>query len=100
MKKFTKGIFVFAALALLTGFCFAFKSGSGGSIKIYLKNKCSSDVEVYVTQSGGGTKYTVEDGAEKPFSFQEGQKIYDEDQRILIHEVKSGDEGKTVVVCD
>jgi hypothetical protein len=42
----------------------------------------------------------VEDGTEKPFSLEAGQKIYDEDQKNLIHEVTSSDDGKTVVVCE
>lgn len=101
MKNITKGIFVFAVLALIAAFSFGFRaSDKTQSVKVYLKNKCSSDVEVYITQSGGGSKYTVEDGTEKPFSLDPGQKIYDEDQRNLIHEVTSDDEGKTVVVCE
>ena len=100
MKNLTKSIFVFAIL-IAAAFSFSFRSaGHAGSIKVYLKNKCSSDVEVYITASGGGSKYTVEDGAEKPFSLEEGQKIYDADQKNLIHEVSSDDEGKTVVVCE
>jgi len=101
MKNLTKGIFVFSVLFIAAAFAFGFRSaGHAGSVKVYLKNKCSSDVEVYITQSGGGSKYTVEDGTEKPFSLEAGQKIYDEDQKNLIHEVTSGDDGKTVVVCE
>jgi hypothetical protein len=101
MKNLTKGIFVFTILILAAAFSFGFRSGAHtGSVKVYLKNKCSSDVEVYITQSGGGSKYTVEDGTEKPFSLDPGQKIYDEDQRNLIHEVTSSDDGATVIVCE
>jgi hypothetical protein len=100
MKNLTKGIFVFA-IFIAAALSFAFRSGGEvGSIKVYLKNKCSSDVQVYITSSGGGSKYWVEDGSEKPFSLEAGQKIYDADQKNLIHEVSSSDEGKTVVVCD
>ncbi len=96
----TKAIFVFAIL-IAAAFSFGFRSvGHSGSIKVYLQNKCSSDVDVYITQSGGGSKYTVEDGSTKPFSLEEGQKIYDADQKNLIHEVSSDDEGKTYVVCE
>jgi hypothetical protein len=99
MKNITKGLLSFTVIALLAAFSFGFRSGAG-SVKVYLKNKCSSDVEVYITSSGGGSKYTVEDGTEKPFSLEAGQKIYDRDQKELIHTVTSDDQGKTVVVCD
>lgn len=69
-------------------------------VKIYLHNKCSSDVKVYVKSPGSSTKYTVEDGYKKPYSFLEGTKVYDESGNKLIVEVTSASEGKTFVVCE
>ncbi|MEZ4937945.1 MAG: hypothetical protein R2799_10185 [Crocinitomicaceae bacterium] len=70
-----------------------------GRIKVYLQNKCSSDVKVKVESPGSSTHYTVEDGYKKPFSFMEGTKIYDHNGK-LVHTISSSSEGKVVVVCE
>ena len=70
------------------------------SIKVYVENKCSKDVRIYVTQSGGGATYTVDHNSTKIMSLEAGQKIYDENQRNLIAEITSSSEGKTVVICN
>jgi hypothetical protein len=69
------------------------------SQKIYVQNKCTSDFKIYVTQSGGGSTYTVDHGSTKIMSLDPGQKIYDGNQSKLFYEVTSSSEGKTVVVC-
>ena len=91
---------VLGAGLLAGGYSFTSAEKSKGRIKIYLQNKCSSDYTVYVTASGGGTTYTIDDNTTKPFELLEGSKVMDKDQRELFVEVKSSCEGKTYVVCD
>lgn len=75
-------------------------AGEDGRTKIYLENKCSSDVEVYVKSPGSSTTITIDDRSKKPFEFLDGTKVYDEDGRDLIVEVSSSKGGDTFVVCD
>lgn len=89
-------IFVTGVAAVIVSFTIAPESGR---IKVYLQNKCSSDVKVKVESPGSSTYYTVDDGTSKPMTFMEGTKIYDSEGH-LAHEVTSSSEGKTVVVCD
>ncbi len=99
MKKSLK---LFAGAVFVLGLCFTFMSmadGESGRIKVYLQNKCSSDVKVKVASPGSSTYYTVEDGSKKPMTFVEGTKIYDSEGN-MVHEVTSSSEGTTVVVCD
>ncbi len=99
MKKLLLGLvcLVFLCLSATIGIS---SDGEQGRIKIYLQNKCSSDVKVYVKSPGSSTKYTVDDGYKKPFEFLEGTKVYDEDGRKLIVEVTSSVSGDTFIVCD
>jgi len=71
----------------------------GGRIKVYIVNKCSSDVKYKVASPGSTTHYTADDGTKNPKTFMEGTKIYNSDGK-MVHEVKSGSEGDEVVVCD
>jgi uncharacterized membrane-anchored protein YitT (DUF2179 family) len=101
MKNIRKTLaFVAVGAAIALGSYSFTPSKKGGFIKIYLENKCSSDVTVYITQSGGGSKYTIDDKTSKSFSLQDGQKVYDENQKELIAEITSSSEGKTYIVCD
>ena len=103
MKKLIKFSILFLVIASLTGISFSFSTiqhKDDGFVKVYLKNDCSHDVKVYITNSGGGTLFTVDDKTSKPESLQPGQKIYDENQRTLIAEITASSEGKTIVVCD
>lgn len=99
MKKALKSLI---GLGFILGVCFTFMSmadGEGGRIKVYLENKCSSDVDIKVSAPGSSTKYTVADGSKKPMTFVEGTKIYDSNGN-LAHEVTSSSENKVIVVCD
>ena len=99
MKKTIKTI---VGLGFVLGLCFTFMSmadGDGGRIKVYLQNKCSSDVDIKVASPGSSTHYTVADGSKKPMTFVEGTKIYDSNGD-LAHEVSSSSENKVIVVCD
>lgn len=103
MKKLIRSSVLFLILASVIGISYSFSpntNNDGGFVKIYLKNDCSHDVKVYITNSGGGTMYTVDDKTSKPESLQPGQKIYDENQRNLIAEITASSEGKTITVCD
>ena len=98
-KKMFRNLTVFA---LAAGACFTFMNmtpDAGGRIKVYLQNKCSSDVSIRVESPGSATNYTVEDGTSKPDTFLEGTKIYDNDGK-LVHTVSSSSEGTTIIVCD
>ena len=99
MKKSIKALI---GLGFVLGVCFTFMSmadGEGGRIKVYLQNKCSSDVKIKVASPGSSTHYTVEDGAKKPMTFMEGTKIYDSNGNLAM-EVSASNEGDVVVVCD
>jgi hypothetical protein len=102
MKKWIGAYTLFLVVSLaIVGFS-SFTSSSrldDSSQKIYVQNKCSSDVKIYVTQSGGGSSYTIDHGSTKIMSLDPGQKIYDGNQSKLFYEVTSSSEGKTVVVC-
>lgn len=102
MKTLVKksfGALAIAVLAFGTMSMSFVDEGIGGRIKVYLQNKCSSDVKVKVASPGSSTHYTVEDGYKKPYSFMEGTKIYDHNGD-LVHTVSSSSEGKVIVVCD
>lgn len=73
--------------------------GEGGRIKVYIVNKCSSDVKYKVASPGSSTHYTAYDGSKSPKTFMEGTKIYNSDGD-MVHEVTSSSEGDEVVVCD
>ena len=90
-----------AAAAIVTvGLLSSFTHRAGGQqVKVYIKNNCSSDFKIYVTQSGGGSAYTIDHNSTKPMTIEAGQKILDEKDRKVIHEVSASSEGKTVVVC-
>ncbi len=99
MKKMMKSLTVFA---LAAGTCFTFMNmtpNSGGRYKVYLQNKCSSDVSIRVESPGSATNMTIDDGTSKPDTFLEGTKIYDNDGK-LVHTVSSKSEGMTIIVCD
>lgn len=70
-----------------------------GRIKVYIVNKCSSDVKYRVESPGSATSYTAYDGSKSPQTFLEGTKIYNSEGK-MVHEVSSSSEGKEVVVCD
>jgi len=72
---------------------------AGGRIKVYLQNKCSSDVSIRIESPGSATTYTVEDGVSKGDTFLEGTKIFNS-KGSLVHTVGTSSEGKTIVVCD
>lgn len=97
--KMSLGVAGAAALAFGTMSLTSTDGETGGRIKVYLQNKCSSDVKVKVASPGSSTHYTVEDGYKKPFTFMEGTKIYDHNGKV-VHEVSSSSEGKVIVVCD
>jgi hypothetical protein len=102
MKKIIQSSVLFLVAASIIGASYSFstiQSNDDGFVKVYLKNDCSHDVKVYITNSGGGTLFTVDDKTSKPESLQPGQKIYDENQRTLIAEITASSEGKTIVVC-
>lgn len=102
MKTLIKNSFSVLAVAAVTFVTMSMSlvdGETGGRIKVYLQNKCSSDVKVKVASPGSSTHYTVEDGYKKPFSFMEGTKIYDSSGNI-VHTVSSSSEGKVIVVCD
>ncbi|MES2557750.1 MAG: hypothetical protein V4604_16450 [Bacteroidota bacterium] len=99
MKKTMKSLL---GIGFILGVCVIVMSmtySGGGRIKVYLQNKCSSDVSIRIESPGSATNYTVEDGYTKPDTFLEGTKIYDSKGR-LAHTVATGSEGKTIVVCD
>lgn len=111
-RKFTimkKTIFISIIAILLTG-SLAYSTMAADKqtenestysrVKIYLKNDCSSDVEVYVKSPGSSSKYTVRAGYKTAFEFLDGTKVYDEDGRNLIVEVTSSCSNKTYYVCD
>lgn len=93
------GALAVAAVAMGTMSMSLVDGEAGGRIKVYLQNKCSSDVKVKVASPGSSTHYTVEDGYKKPFSFMEGTKIYDHKGNV-VHTISSSSEGKVIVVCD
>ncbi len=76
-----------------------YADGEGGRIKVYIVNKCSSDVDFKVASPGSSTHYTAYDGSKKPMTFVEGTKIYNSDDQLVL-EVIASSEGKEVVVCD
>lgn len=85
-------------------FAFALQSftsndGDDGRIKVYIVNKCSSDVKYKVASPGSSTHYTAYDGSKSPKTFMEGTKIYNSDGD-MVHEVTSSSEGDEVIVCD
>ena len=98
-----KTIQVMALFALLLTSSMAFmsfnSSDDGGRIKVYIVNKCSSDVDYRVESPGSATSYTAYDGSKSPKTFMEGTKIYNSDGK-LVHTVSSSSEGDEVVVCD
>lgn len=101
MKKAFK---VLSLVAVLFSVGFAFMSmtnddGESGRIKVYIVNKCSSDVDYKVASPGSSTHYTAADGTKNPKTFVEGTKIYNSDGD-MVHEVSSDSEGKEVIVCD
>lgn len=101
MKKVIKITAIFSFL-LFSGFAMmSMMSNEGYSsrIKVYIVNKCSSDVKYKVASPGSSTSYTADDGSKKPQSFLVGTKIYNSDGK-LVHEVTSSSEGKEVIVCD
>lgn len=101
MKKAIKltavfGFFLVSGLALMS---MNTNDGTGGRIKVYIVNKCSSDVKYKVHSPGSSTSYTAADGSKAPMTFMEGTKIYNSDGKVA-HEVTSSSEGKEVIVCD
>lgn len=91
-----------AGIGVALAVCVTFMSmtgSNGGRIKVYLQNKCSSDVSIRIESPGSATNYTVEDGVSKPDTFIEGTKIFDSEGH-LAHTVSTSSEGKTIVVCD
>lgn len=100
MKKLIQ-LFAVIAIFLCVSFLsmsFQSKDGDGGRIKVYIVNKCSSDVKYKVASPGSSTHYTAYDGSKNPMTFVEGTKIYNSDGD-MIHEVTASSEGKEVVVC-
>lgn len=99
MKRIVQ-LSVFLALFLITAASLqSFAGDDGGRIKVYIVNKCSSDVEFKVASPGSSTHYTAYDNSKKPMTFVEGTKIYNSDGK-MVHEVSSSSEGDEVVVCD
>ncbi|HYG51111.1 MAG TPA: hypothetical protein VD905_09425 [Flavobacteriales bacterium] len=94
MKRIITSAFAVAILFAGTGF----KAGSP-QVKVYIKNNCSTDFKIYVTQSGGGGTYTIDYNSTKTMTIEAGQKIYDGPKNKLFHEVTTASEGKTIVVC-
>jgi len=88
--------FLVSGLALMS---MTTNDGEGGRIKVYIVNKCSSDVDYKVASPGSSTHYTAADDTKVPKTFMEGTKIYNSDGK-MVHEVSSSSEGKEVVVCD
>ena len=84
---------------MLMNSSFTSGDGEGGRIKVYIVNKCSSDVKFKVASPGSSTHYTAYDDSKTPMTFVEGTKIYDADGK-MVHEITTSSEGKEVVVCD
>lgn len=101
MKKILQTISILALLVSATFLTTSLQSvdGEGGRIKVYIVNKCSSDVNYKVASPGSSTHYTAYDGSKNPMTFVEGTKIYNSDGK-MIHEITTSSEGKEVVVCD
>ena len=81
MKKTIKVLAVFS-LVLVSGLTLMSMSnndGTGGRIKVYIVNKCSSDVDYKVASPGSSTHYTAYDDTKTPKTFVEGTKIYNSD---------------------
>jgi len=100
MKKLIR-LFTVIAIFLCGSFLsmsFQSNDGDGGRIKVYIINKCNSDVKYKVASPGSSTHYTAYDGSKNPMTFVEGTKIYNSDGD-MIHEVTASSEGKEVVVC-
>jgi hypothetical protein len=93
-----KRIFTISAL-VVTGLLTGFKSPSP-QVHLNIQNNCNTDVKIYVTQSGGGTTYTIDHNHTRPMTIEAGQKIYDGNQKYVMHEVSTSSEGKTVVICN
>lgn len=93
MKKLIGSTLVAGAAVLMMSAAFS------GRIKVYIVNKCSSDVKYRVESPGSATSYTAYDHSKSPQTFLEGTKIYNSDGK-MVHEVSSSSEGKEVVVCD
>lgn len=101
MKKIMQSMMI---VAFMIGAVTLFSSwttdnGVDGRIKVYIVNKCSSDVDFRVESPGSATKYTAYDDSKKPMTFLEGTKIYNS-SGDMVHEVTSSSEGKNVVVCE
>ena len=100
MKKTFQFLMLFAFLATTSLSFMSFSSANDdGRIKVYIVNKCSSDVNYRVESPGSATSYTAYDGSKTPNTFMEGTKIYNSDGK-LVHTVSSSSEGKDVIVCD
>jgi hypothetical protein len=99
MKKAVKIISGIGFLMVVSFTIMSFTNSGGGRIKVYLQNKCSSDVSIRIESPGSATNYTVEDGVSKPDTFLEGTKIFDSKGRVA-HTVSTSSEGKTIIVCD
>lgn len=69
-------------------------------VKVYLQNKCSKDVRVFISQTGGGATYTIDHNSTKTMDITGGEKIYTDSDRKLIAEITSSSEGKTIVICE
>ncbi len=101
MKRIIQvSVFLFAAVTTVGIFSsFNQASSDDGSVKVYLENKCSSDIRVYITQTGGGATHTINHNSTKTMEISAGEKIYTDGDRKLIAEVTTSSEGKTIVIC-
>jgi hypothetical protein len=103
MKKWI-GISALTIVAIATIFTFSsFKNSSSfddGSVKVYLQNKCSKDVRIFITQTGGGGTYTIDHNSTKTMEINAGEKVYTDSDRKLISEITASSEGKTIVICE
>lgn len=103
MKKIIQvSAFIFAAVLTVGSFS-SFStpnSNDDAYVKVYLQNKCSKDVRIYITQTGGGATYTIDHNSTKTMEISGGEKIYTDSDRKLIAEVTTSTEGKTIVICE
>ena len=101
MKKTAKVLALFAVLFTMsfTFMSMADNEGESGRIKVYIVNKCSSDVKFKVASPGSSTHYSIDDDSKKPMTFVVGTKIYSSDGD-MVHEVTGDSENEEVVVCD
>ena len=72
---------------------------SGGRIKVYLQNKCSSDISLRIESPDSANNYTVEDGVSKLDTFLDGTKTFDS-KGLVVHIVTTSTEEKNSIVCE